>query len=40
MALFKKSQPADAGAAPLAEYKVVYKGGLAELPKAKVRLLG
>ncbi|GAB2696264.1 SHOCT domain-containing protein [Kitasatospora kifunensis] len=37
MALFKKSQPSDSsGPAPLAEYKVVYKGGLADLPKAKV----
>lgn len=38
MGLFKRSttQPTDSTPAPLAEYKVVYKGGLAELPKSKV----
>jgi hypothetical protein len=35
--LFKtnKAEPADSTPAPTAEYKVIYKGGLAELPKAK-----
>jgi hypothetical protein len=37
MGLFSsKSEPADAGPQPLAEYKVTYKGGLPELPKAKI----
>lgn len=37
MGLFKssKAEPADAAPAPIAEYKVVYRGGLAELPKSK-----
>jgi hypothetical protein len=37
MGLFKssKAEPADGTPEPLAEYKVIYKGGLAELPKAK-----
>lgn len=37
MGLFgSKKETVDAGPAPLAEYKVVYRGGLPELPKAKV----
>ncbi|MFJ8309808.1 MULTISPECIES: SHOCT domain-containing protein [unclassified Streptomyces] len=38
MGLFKSKnqQPADSAPSPLAEYKVTYKGGLPELPKAKV----
>ena len=36
MGLFSKSEPADAGPQPLVEYKVTYKGGLPELPKAKI----
>jgi hypothetical protein len=38
MALFgnKNSRNTDAGPAPLAEYKVVYRGGLPHLPKSKV----
>lgn len=38
MALFKSKnqQPADGTPSPLAEYKVIYKGGLPELPKAKI----
>lgn len=37
MGLFKssKAEPADGTPAPIAEYKVIYRGGLAELPKAK-----
>lgn len=37
MGLFGNKKPSeDAGPAPLAEYKVVYRGGLPHLPKAKV----
>lgn len=37
MGLFGNKKPSgDAGPAPIAEYKVVYKGGLPHLPKAKV----
>lgn len=36
MGLFSKSEPVDAGPQPLGEYKVTYKGGLPELPKAKI----
>lgn len=37
MGLFSSKKPSeDAGPAPIAEYKVIYKGGLAHLPKAKV----
>jgi hypothetical protein len=36
--LFKRNAepPADAAPQPLAEYRVTYKGGLPELPKAKI----
>ena len=38
MGIFKSSraEPQDAAPAPIAEYKVNYKGGLVELPKAKI----
>jgi len=37
MALFRsKTTPPDTGPAPIAEYKVNYRGGLATLPKAKI----
>lgn len=32
----KKDTPGNAESAPIAEYKVIYRGGLPELPKAKV----
>lgn len=36
MGLFGSKKPAaDAGPAPIAEYKVIYRGGFAQLPKAK-----